>query len=125
LRYRICGGSKRQSLLDSRPAVVATDLRVWWGAASGGHAAAKNVAENVITLVTEGSLPTATGAPVYISMSRGLSVIRDGAATEDVALGLSTLGLLSETIERVRCSRVLNEACSDWRANKQVARMSS
>jgi hypothetical protein len=91
----------RMSLLDGRPAVVATGLRVWWAAAAGGHAAARNIAENVIKLVIDGSLPTAAAAPVYISMSRGLSLIRDGVATEEVALGLSTLGLLSGTIERL------------------------
>jgi hypothetical protein len=94
----------RQSLLDGRPAVVATDLRVWWAAAAGGHAAAGNVAENVITLVIDGSLPTAAAAPVYISMSQGASLIRDGAAKEEVALGLATLGLLSGTIERLHAA---------------------
>ena len=91
----------RLSLLDDRPMVVATGLRVWWATAAGGQAAARNVAENVVGLVVRGSLPDTAAAPVHISAQRAQMLIRGGTATEDVALGLSTLGLLSETIERL------------------------
>jgi hypothetical protein len=91
----------RLSLLDDRPAVVATGLRVWWATAAGGQAAARNVAENVVGLVVRGSLPDTAAAPVHISTRHVQTLIRGGTATEDVALGLSTLGLLSGTIERL------------------------
>lgn len=91
----------RLSLLDHRPTVVATGLRVWWATAAGGQAAARNIAENVVGLVVTSSLPDAAAAPVYISTRHAQSLIRGGTATEDVALGLSTLGLLSGTIERL------------------------
>lgn len=91
----------RLSLLDDRPTVVATGLRVWWATAAGGQAAARNVAENIVGLVVTGTLPDIAAAPVYISAQRAQTLIRGGTATEDVALGLSTLGLLSGTIERL------------------------
>ena len=94
----------RQSLLDERPAIVATGLRVWWATTAGGHAAAGSVAENVITLVVNRSLPTSAAVPVYINSSRSAALIRDGAAAEEVALGLSTLGLLPATIERLNAA---------------------
>jgi hypothetical protein len=91
----------RLSLLDDRSTVVATGLRVWWATAAGGQAAAGNIAENVVGLVVRGSLPDTAAAPVYISAQRAQVLIRGGTATEDVALGLSTLGLLPGTIERL------------------------
>jgi hypothetical protein len=94
----------RQSLMDERPVVVATGLRVWWAAEAGGRSAAGNIAETVMTLVINGSLPTAAAAPVYVSKTRGQSLIGDGSATEEVALGLSKLGLLSGTIERLNAA---------------------
>ncbi|MES2197916.1 MAG: hypothetical protein V4517_26135 [Pseudomonadota bacterium] len=91
----------RLSLRDNRPTVVVTGLRVWWATAAGGQAAARNVAENVVDLVVRGSLPDTAAAPVYISTRHVHTLIRGGTATEDVALGLSTLGLLSATFERL------------------------
>ena len=91
----------RLSLLDDRPTVVATGLRVWWATAAGGQAAARNVAADVVGLVVRGSLSDTAAVPVYISAQRAQTLIRGGTATEDVALGLSTLGLLSGTIERL------------------------
>jgi hypothetical protein len=88
----------RQSLLDGRPMIVATALRVWWVATAAGHATAQDVAENVIALVMKDNLPTGNAVPVYM---HGRSLIRDGASVEEVALGLSTLGLLSGTIDRL------------------------
>jgi hypothetical protein len=90
----------RLSLLAGRPTVVATGLRVWWATAAGGQAAARNVAENVVGLVVTGNLPDTATAPVYFSTLRFQTLTR-GTAAEDVALGLSTLGLLSGTIERL------------------------
>jgi hypothetical protein len=91
----------RQSLQDERPTIVATGLRVWWAAAAVGQAAAGNVAENVIGLVTRGGLPHAAAAPVHVNARLAQTLIRGGTAAEDVALGLSTLGLLSGTVERL------------------------
>lgn len=94
----------RLSLLDDRPTVVATGLRVWWATAAGGQVAARNVAENVVGLVVTGTLPNTSATPVYISKARAQLLIRDGTATEEVALGLSTLGLLSGTIEQLNAA---------------------
>jgi hypothetical protein len=92
----------RRAFLDDRPLVVATGLRVWWAAAAGDQVVAKNVAEDVMTRVIDGTLPDAVAAPVY--NSRGQWLIREGSASEDVALGLSTLGLLSGTVERLNAA---------------------
>lgn len=100
----------RLSLLDDRPTVVATGLRVWWATAAGGQAAARNVAENVVLLVVTGGLPDTTAAQVYICKPRVQVLIRDGTATEEIALGLSTLGLLSGTIEQLNAAGRLDQA---------------
>jgi hypothetical protein len=91
----------RRSLLDTRPVIVATALRVWWAAAATGRPAATNLAENVIALATEDRLPAAAAVRVQMYRHVATSEIREGTSTEEVALGLSALGLLSATVERL------------------------
>jgi hypothetical protein len=94
----------RLSLQDGRPAVVATGLRVWWAGIAGGQVAAKYVADSVVALVVDGDLPNITAAPTYVSKALSQSLIKDSSAVEETALGLSALGLLSVTIERLNAA---------------------
>ena len=97
-------GSERlllRSFADDRPTVAATGVRAWWAAVAGGRPAAKNVANDVIALVLDARIPDVAAAPVYSYSSLGASLVREGAAIEEVALGLSVLGLLPQTIEKL------------------------
>ncbi len=91
----------RSSLQDGRPVIVATALRVWWANAAAGHPVARTIAPDVVALVMSGDLPDAAAAPVHVVNGPALRLIRQGTAAEDAALGLSALGLLSDTIERL------------------------
>jgi hypothetical protein len=100
----------RLSLRDSRPAVVATGLRVWWAGVAGGQTAARNVADGVIALVMNGDLPNAVAAPTYVTKPQSQSLIKDSSAVEETALGLSALGLLSGTVERLNAAGRTDQA---------------
>ena len=94
----------RLTLLDSRPSIVATSLRVWWAAAASGRPAAVNVAPNVIALIENEGILGAAAVPVYRFTGRAQITIQDSTPIEEVALGLSTLGLLSETVESLNAA---------------------
>ncbi|MBN8958177.1 MAG: hypothetical protein J0H17_16660 [Rhizobiales bacterium] len=91
----------RLSLSDPRPVVVATGIRVWWSAAASGRAVAQNLAPDVVTLVLRDAIPIVESLPVYAFQGSAQRLIDKGSAIEDTALGLSSLGLLSETIDRL------------------------
>ena len=91
----------RRSLSDPRAGVVATAIRVWWATATNGHAMARSLAPDVVKLVTSDSIPTARALPIHLSQESAQVQIKGGTATEDVALGLARLGLLSETVDRL------------------------
>jgi hypothetical protein len=91
----------RRSLSDPRAGVVATAIRVWWAAATNGHAMARALAPDVVKLVTSDAIPTTGALPILLSQGPAQVQIKEGTATEDVALGLAKLGLLSETVDRL------------------------
>jgi hypothetical protein len=91
----------RTSLLDARPLIVATGLRVWWAVAAGGKPTAEKVSQDVMALVVRGHVPTADAFPIHRYWETHAALISGGDAMEDVSLGLSALGLLTETAERL------------------------
>jgi hypothetical protein len=100
----------RKSFLDTRPAIVATGVRVWWAGVASRRPAVREVAQDLVALIMSKGLPDADASPVYEFSGRGQMMIKDGAAIEEASLGLSSLGLLSETVDRLNSAGRQDEA---------------
>jgi hypothetical protein len=109
----------RTSLLDARPVIVATGLRVWWAVAAGGKPTAQKVSHDVMALIVRGHVPTADAFPIHRYWETHAALISGGDAMEDVSLGLSALGLLTETVERLNTAGQTEQARALLQANER------